>query len=67
MNSYSVLYLSCEMLEIDADYYQVDGADLVFFSGTNEVLRAPSTAVAGVTKTSTRQSVSTPITEQILL
>jgi hypothetical protein len=67
MNAYSVLYVSGEMLEIDADYYQAEGFDLVFFAGTNEALRAPAADIAGVSKISTWPSVSTPSSELVFL
>jgi hypothetical protein len=67
MNSYCVLKVSNEMLEIDADFYQSDRGDLVFYSSTLEALRVPSADVAGVTKTSTRPLSQTPISEHDFL
>jgi hypothetical protein len=67
MNSYCVLKVSNEMLEIDADFYQSDGVDLVFYSSASEALRVPSADVAGVTKASTRPLSQTPISEHDFL
>jgi hypothetical protein len=67
VNSYSVMYVTGEATEVEADFYQADGSDLVFYLGTQETLRASSADVAGVTKSSTRPVAETPIASQILL
>jgi hypothetical protein len=67
VNSYSVMYVTGETTEVDADFYQADGSDLVFYLGPRETLRASSADVAGVTKSSTRPEAETTIASQILL
>ena len=50
MNVYHVLEMSGERHEIEADFYQQAGDELVFISGGEEVVRIVANAVQGLTR-----------------
>ena len=50
MNLYDVLEMSGERHEIEADFYQQAGDELVFISGGEEVVRIVVSAVQGLTR-----------------
>lgn len=50
MNLYDVLEISGERHEIEADFYQQAGDDLVFIAGGEEVVRIVVSDVQGLTR-----------------
>ena len=54
MNVYSVILANGDSLEIEAEFYQSEGQDLVFLMGSEVVERRASADVTSVTKTPLR-------------
>ena len=67
MNVYDVTYVSGGGDEIDADFFEREADDWVFFAGGSEVFRIPVEEVVGVTKSSSRVSPVQDPTEHLFI
>jgi len=67
MNVYDVSHVSGDIHEIEAEFFQRDGEDWVFFAGDVEVFRLPFLDVLSVSKSSIRPAPLEEPAEQVWL
>jgi hypothetical protein len=60
MNAYDVALMSGGFVDVEADFYELDGDDYVFLSAEGEVKRIPRVEVMSVSKSTLRPRVPEP-------
>ena len=67
LNSYTVLYSHGDSTEVDAEFYEADGVDLVFYAEGTEALRVSAANIVSVTKVPTRHQDQEDVSSHLFL